>query len=587
MDVNALFASAEVAYAAGRYPEARRQLLQVERMSGDHPAVLHLLALVEKRGGDPDAAASAFARALKLSPRDPQINNNYAILLDEIGRTDEALVHYERALAADANFGSARYNRGLLLQRLGRTEEAVADFDAVIERDPQSFRVHSARGSALRELARFSESAAAYDRALALAPGHLKALEGRARVSLEAGEPDASAHMRRALAVKPDNPDLIIGLAEALEAEGDSQTLPYLAEAIAARPDWVEGQQRLAEMRFETQDPGHFARGYHEALRRAPRNRDLHISHWRALALAGCYDEALQAIRASGLPEDRDVRLMRAIFTGEAGDAAKSRDLLASLGDEVDVRMARARAALRSLRGAEAARLFESVIAEQPGNIAAWAHLGLAWRLTGDPRHEWLCEQPNLFQPIDLEIEPAALEQLTDVLRGLHKTRAHPIGQSLRGGTQTRGRLFWRSEPQIVALFNAIQVAIEQYRNALPPRDDAHPLLRHRDVRLHIAGSWSVRLFQSGFHVSHIHPQGVVSSACYIALPDSMGGSGGTDGWLELGAPPAELGLGLPALAVIKPLPGRLALFPSYLYHGTRPFNTGERLTVAFDVVPG
>jgi len=30
--------------------------------------------------------------------------------------------------------------------------------------------------------------------------------------------------------------------------------------------------------------------------------------------------------------------------------------------------------------------------------------------------------------------------------------------------------------------------------------------------------------------------------------------------------------------------PGRLVLFPSYLYHGTRPFSAGERLSVAFDV---
>lgn len=30
----------------------------------------------------------------------------------------------------------------------------------------------------------------------------------------------------------------------------------------------------------------------------------------------------------------------------------------------------------------------------------------------------------------------------------------------------------------------------------------------------------------------------------------------------------------------------RLVLFPSYMFHGTRPFGKGERLTVAFDVIP-
>ena len=37
----------------------------------------------------------------------------------------------------------------------------------------------------------------------------------------------------------------------------------------------------------------------------------------------------------------------------------------------------------------------------------------------------------------------------------------------------------------------------------------------------------------------------------------------------------------------MRPKPGRLALFPSYMWHGTVPFTTDEsRLTIAFDAVP-
>jgi predicted 2-oxoglutarate/Fe(II)-dependent dioxygenase YbiX len=42
--------------------------------------------------------------------------------------------------------------------------------------------------------------------------------------------------------------------------------------------------------------------------------------------------------------------------------------------------------------------------------------------------------------------------------------------------------------------------------------------------------------------------------------------------------------LDLPPLATFEPKPGRLVLFPSFLFHGTRPFTGGERLTVAFDL---
>jgi Putative 2OG-Fe(II) oxygenase len=37
----------------------------------------------------------------------------------------------------------------------------------------------------------------------------------------------------------------------------------------------------------------------------------------------------------------------------------------------------------------------------------------------------------------------------------------------------------------------------------------------------------------------------------------------------------------------VQPAPGRLVLFPSYMWHGTIPFHDAQpRTTIAFDVVP-
>ena len=45
---------------------------------------------------------------------------------------------------------------------------------------------------------------------------------------------------------------------------------------------------------------------------------------------------------------------------------------------------------------------------------------------------------------------------------------------------------------------------------------------------------------------------------------------------------------GNPDLARIQVRVGRLVLFPSYMWHGTVPFEADQpRMTVAFDVVPG
>jgi len=97
------------------------------------------------------------------------------------------------------------------------------------------------------------------------------------------------------------------------------------------------------------------------------------------------------------------------------------------------------------------------------------------------------------------------------------------------------------------------------------------------------SGSWSVRLRGGGKHSNHVHPQGWISSALYIALPARTGGE---QGWFTIGDPDERLGLTIGASQTIEPMPGRLVLFPSYLWHGTIPFSEGERLTIAFDVRP-
>ena len=75
---------------------------------------------------------------------------------------------------------------------------------------------------------------------------------------------------------------------------------------------------------------------------------------------------------------------------------------------------------------------------------------------------------------------------------------------------------------------------------------------------------------------------GWISSAFYVALPEAPGPE--PSGWLALGTPPPELGLDLQPYATVEPKPGRLALFPSTMWHNTFPFEAGERLTIAFDI---
>ncbi|MCP3730931.1 2OG-Fe(II) oxygenase family protein [Sphingomonas sp. MG17] len=214
---------------------------------------------------------------------------------------------------------------------------------------------------------------------------------------------------------------------------------------------------------------------------------------------------------------------------------------------------------------------------------ALWPYVSLAWRVTGDPRFDWLAGDAGLVGVFDLDIA-ALIDPLAAFMRSRHRAQAAPAGQSVRGGTQTAGPLFTLEAAEIRQLRAVVLAAVERHVAAMGGCDPRHPTRQHIGRPLRFAGSWSVRLTGAGHHSNHIHPQGWISSALYVAVPSQAEMGPAPNGWLQLGQPPPDLAGGLEPCRRIEPKPGRLVLFPSCMWHGTQPIDGGERLTVAFDV---
>ena len=112
------------------------------------------------------------------------------------------------------------------------------------------------------------------------------------------------------------------------------------------------------------------------------------------------------------------------------------------------------------------------------------------------------------------------------------------------------------------------------------------PSARAQHRPAHLVGCWSVRLKRGGFHVNHIHPHGWLSSAYYVAVPAETHDVAARSGWIKFGEPRFDQPGG-DARHFVQPRPGRLVLFPSYMWHGTVAIQGDEpRLTIAFDAVP-
>ncbi len=545
---------AEAATASGDHERAFRILVEAARQRKSDAALWNSAGNAAMRAGQERPAAEAFAEAARLAPGALEYAINHAIALGRMGRHAAAidvLAPHEPAGTRDLRFCSVRAARSL----------ALGD-----------------RGQAARW----------YDLALALNSTHPRAALGRARVALERGEDDAVARFDAAIAANPTDPECWLGKAQALEAAGRADEAAELAGALTNQaPQWLDALKLEAALLLARGDPD-FCRPLSLAVARLPGDPNIPATLCETLAGMDRYAEAAEVAAAARarFPEIAEFALLEAQHAGEAGDDARAERIWSEINMTGARRnLAEARHRLRLRDPAAADRLLGLVLEEEPWNVTGWAMRGLAWRMLEDSRHEWLHGQGGLVTLLPLRDANAILPEVVPILHALHDGSARPLGQSLRGGTQTRGGLFDRQEPALSRLRDAIIGTLEDYRAQLPARDAPHPLLRHRDSPWRIAGSWSVRLSGGGdYHTSHIHPQGIVSSALYLELPPETEGEDERAGWLEIGRPPADLRLDLPPFEVIRPEAGHLALFPSTLFHGTRPFSRSRRMTVAFDV---
>lgn len=485
-------------------------------------------------------------------------------------------------------YGEAVVNRAITLAALDRPSEALSILKAGERQAKSDPRYWSARAGIERTCDDRAAAAFSYDNCLRLAPQHPRALHGRARIALERGEADAVARFKQALSVTPGDAELWLGHSQALEMEGDAAGARTIAQALVDQaPGWVAALELLAQQRWSSGDGQAFCDHYAEAVRRQPENSETMRSWCRVLAGVDRFVEAadVAATARNRFPDHRDFSLLEAAYAGEGGDDLRAERIFVSLDlDSDDRRVAEARHRLRLHQPNIADALLEHVLGRYPNHIGAWALRDVAWRLLDDGRHHWLHGQIGLIDTQDLALNANDHQAVVSFLDRLHENASWPVGQSVRNGTQTRGSLFDRTESEIGFLIDKIAQALDNYRAALPPFDTRHPLLRHRNGKWRIAGSWSIRMTGVGRHTEHIHPLGILSSAAHMVVPppsadDPMGGV------LELGRSPPDLRLDLPPIATVTPRPGYCALFPSTLYHGTRQFGTGKRMSVAFDVV--
>ncbi|WP_428669812.1 tetratricopeptide repeat protein [Reyranella sp.] len=125
---NLAFQQAVAAYRQGRLDEAESLCRRTLRSQAAHVGALHLLGVINLRKRNPAKAIEAFDRLLKLQPNSPDVLNNRAMALFDIGQKEKALASLDSALALRPDYREALNNRAGLLDALRRFCESAETY---------------------------------------------------------------------------------------------------------------------------------------------------------------------------------------------------------------------------------------------------------------------------------------------------------------------------------------------------------------------------------------------------------------------------------------------------------------------------
>ncbi len=582
---------------AGDAEAADAALAPLLERFADDPRLLHVAGLVRMHQQRFEEAARQFEKARAANPREAVLAFSHGTALRWLERHGEAIEAFKHAIALKPDYAEAYYEAGTTLQQLGEQGQAEAIFRQWLQNLPDNARAKLALGEVLLATQRPKEAEPLLREALQQdVPPQMRAILHRSlglALYRQGKDQEALENYDKSAAI---NPELVTDAsrAEILQKLKRYDDAAELSSGLIARdpanPQWHQFHNDLM-YRLGRDD-------YLKSYDRAPKTVGLLLSKAHFLSHEKRGEEAHRVYREA-LRLDPDNKIA-AIGVGNTlkmmkrhGEAQKVLDgLLTRHGDEPDLLSCAAEAAISAGDAGKAAALCERSVALAPNDQVALAILGTAWRMLEDERDEVLNGYDSLIQIYDLD-PPKGFSDMESFNAELNAwlERAHPatreyLEQSLRNGTQTPNKLFGVGHDLVERLQIRIREAVGRYIAGMKA-DDKHPFLARRARNFDYTGSWSSRLRDCGFHTNHVHPEGWISSCYYVALPPAVEDAQGRQGWIKFGEPALDVTLKDPIRRAIQPRPGRLVLFPSYMWHGTIPFRDAHpRTTIAFDVVP-
>ncbi|MEP4891107.1 MAG: putative 2OG-Fe(II) oxygenase [Aliiglaciecola sp.] len=544
--------------------DAKRYFSESLLLNPKQPDLYYALGKIAYFSKAFEQAVNYFKQCLSFDNKNPQVwlklGQTY-FHMDELQLAEQAFFNCEKL---QVNSLEAKLGRSRILQKRNEHKKAEELLIAIDKIEPNNLRVLSELGWLQKDQGNYRQAAELFKKRLTIEPANPEYYEDLALVYLDLHQP--------------------------------VNAMDTLKQGIQKSPDNRKLNQLFSALKYEM-------------------NEDDHLSHYRQQAIDKMSDELI-ADYIVGLVKIDEVakakQLVNELFThADKKGVAKSLqlilwekeqkhdDIVGYFRDKISSKAVLSiseneklvKAYLAIGENHKANKLIDNMLQLAPNDQLFWALKTTALRQLQSPEYEYLCDYQNMVfqQPIILPNQYENIEQFSQALRvalnEIHVSQRNPLDQSLRHGTQTMGNLFAQQVPIIQQLRGALKSTIDSLLVDLKP-DKAHPFYQHAGKAIEFSANWSVKLSNQGFHVSHVHPKGWLSSAFYVHVPSVIDETS-KQGWLHFGKPGIALPDTLAAHKWVKPQIGQLVLFPSYFWHGTEAFeDSQERMSVAFDLLP-
>ncbi|MCB1646425.1 MAG: tetratricopeptide repeat protein [Pseudomonadales bacterium] len=587
------------AFQNNDFEQAETLLLNIVNRT-QHVDARHLLGLICSRTGRYEQAVQWMQEALRISPQQPAIHNNLANALRRLNRFDEAIRHYQAAIAQQGDYADAYRNFAQLLMDIGQPLDAQTVLNSGLRFIPGEPTLLNALGLSYQQQNNFPAAIQTFQQALAQRPDYVLA-EHNLGVALRLNnQPQLALDCYDRLAASGiDRFEIWQNKGNALSDLGRlEEAAECYRRVIAVAPDYVDAHHNLSATLWVLGEQENFLQSYEQVFDAGNMTPALALAYTDALLSVDRNTEAMNFLRQAGNRIDTGQApfldmLARSHF--QAGDyptaIALHEQALTAPGANDNCRITYGITLLCAGQTDKAVIVLKDVLSRFPNDQMALAHYMTGLQILGDPDADRLAN-PALIAGYRLPVpegypDLAAFNRaLADYLTGLHTGKEHPYEQTLREGTQTPGNLFGREEPVLNALVAGLRTVIAQHIARVSQEPAPYPAFRG-GPDFDFSGSWSVRLRKQGYHTQHIHPMGWFSSAYYVKVPERVRHTDHREGWISFGEPNLSLPKNVEPFQFEQPEPGKLVLFPSYMWHGTVPFDSDEeRITVAFDVVP-